>query len=1502
MPTHCIMARTPGTSASSSRTAVLVGRLLRPLVVCIFLLSYLLFLHGILFPVVDIQSGFAVFPGSEIAEQTMAMPQTLQSLWDDQNYIPLFLVAIFSLFVPCLKLVLFCIVVRFGPPGETVPEYERMTSEERECEKTDGIEERMLRPRETGEDGGPELPTGDLGGLQQHRDWEGRERHRVEQEERGDEGETEILCHSQQGKRGSDSRTTVSAGTLSDIDCPSSTLSSSHSEMTSSTSSEKNNEGLKGVRQSREDGIEPHPTDDRTKVCRSIMGFLLFVSKYQLVDVYVYLFMILFVHFPLVRASPLPAAFSFLFYCLLSIVATECLTWIFTAFPICTRAKTQPRGEGARSLLSLQTVQPGLKEEGRKSRGERITGASIWKRQHADEDVDGDKQNGKHGEQTHTTDRSGVRRSGTEEGAKQTCAGEIPSLCLAFSCSDLPSSLGEQPRTLSRVALTKGENDERKGEGTGRFFFAACRHTNCEVASHRGDSRYCYPAPSVRLPLPNTSAKRETVSLPALASVAPALSHLRFSEPAVADVGVCECFIRTLAILLFTVVATVSARAAWCLPLLHVVVTLGDEKEIGIDGTFLSLSQLAEESLWLGESISGFVILILFPLLLVFAHLLSSCLAMFLVLVLRLLHPEPWYRRPRGTTRSLFNRWCWTLGLPVLLKHLLSFLLSISQLLSCWAMADVFAIGLFTAYFTINAVHVLVAHIPSASPSTPEFADTFSCLSPFLSACHTAALLHPLDAALPARSGFWGAMIFGASASQLHLLLPSRARIDRVVSIAQRTVKEEDQTRFLYEDTEDAGERGKFLYRCSEESSQERQRKGMLASCLESTPRQFCSASASHSYSAPSFLSAIDNASSSETDSIHPLDPSPSSSFCGVSASGYLTLPVSPSQGGEGGRGGFSRSFFRGTGLCKRRRTGFSAGRRAREASLFSWSKFEEETPQMSRLAVPLLTAEPAVLEFSDSASRSESVVLSGFVPEGAKNSSVSLPFIDASDTQTVPHEKSDIEQAEPLSFVGLSEAKTNGRETRCPPGLRTGPHGTSTVQNWRSARRMGHDECDEETRIAEGNRAVEEAGFVSCARDVEHEQPGEKDDQAASFGWQRNESHPWMCRRNIYARAVGSKQIPSLTSSLIAPQPSSSPVCRVPTDHTTPGTRQSNPETAYFAVIRRNKQAGDKPRHLLRLLLQVLVRLGIVVALSVALVTWPIEPPRLLDLDKVNAKVVFYYPMISRGVRPLIPASVGDCTAESPEPPPEPCVGHSILYHYQNAYYEATARWVSGVNTTEIEEIRVSSRDKAHRATFTWETGERVEKLDDRNPAREEKDDPLWIAVDVSGRIAELNLSLRIGQCLTPDSWRSPTCDTLWDNTTSCCGKNITFAARLEARCTETPPTYLSAFSITEFRVSSLTINESVLGLFSVTVANITDAVEQELKRQIQTYLEPDNKFIPWDKDTKVSLQALVNHLTVVNAPGGLLCRPPQATSGSRLNAHVKHGNVSNADAHDEF
>ncbi|PFH35286.1 hypothetical protein BESB_061730 [Besnoitia besnoiti] len=103
--------------AQASPRFILLGRILRPLVVSLFLLSYLFFFHGILYPIVDIKAGSFAIPGSGIVDQRMTMPETLQNLWADREILPVALIFTFSLFVPCLKLLLFCLAVVFAPPS-----------------------------------------------------------------------------------------------------------------------------------------------------------------------------------------------------------------------------------------------------------------------------------------------------------------------------------------------------------------------------------------------------------------------------------------------------------------------------------------------------------------------------------------------------------------------------------------------------------------------------------------------------------------------------------------------------------------------------------------------------------------------------------------------------------------------------------------------------------------------------------------------------------------------------------------------------------------------------------------------------------------------------------------------------------------------------------------------------------------------------------------------------------------------------------------------------------------------------------------------------------------------------------------------------------------------------------------------------------------------------------------------------------------------------------------
>ncbi|PHJ25752.1 transmembrane protein, partial [Cystoisospora suis] len=302
------------------------------------------------------------------------------------------------------------------------------------------------------------------------------------------------------------------------------------------------------------------------------------------------------------------------------------------------------------------------------------------------------------------------------------------------------------------------------------------------------------------------------------------------------------------------------------------------------------------------------------------------------------------------------------------------------------------------------------------------------------------------------------------------------------------------------------------------------------------------------------------------------------------------------------------------------------------------------------------------------------------------------------------------------------------------------------------------------------------------------------------------------------------------------------------------------------------------------------------------------------------------YYPTISRALHPLIPATIGDCTSTEPEPPPKPCKGNDILYHYRNFYYEATARWITGVNTTEIDSIHLE------RQILSYQEDE-----DGGGRSEGGRNQRVKVIAEVNGTVAELNLSLRIGQCLFPNSWWSPACDTLWDNTTSCCGRNITFSSQIQAVCTDQLPAggslyrrkkkqqevresntekagtaedeederdheekeeeeelkktekkkkkrrgmipnYLSNLNVTDFRISPLTINESVVGLFNVTVADITSSVEARLKEHMQTFLLPETRLIPWNEEDEgeeelLSIQDLLNRLIAVNAPDGFRC-----------------------------
>ncbi|PFH35287.1 hypothetical protein BESB_061740 [Besnoitia besnoiti] len=1205
------------------------------------------------------------------------------------------------------------------------------------------------------------------------------------------------------------------------------------------------------------------------------MGCLRFISKYQLVDVYVVIFMVVFLHFALLRATPLPSAFSFLAYCLLSIFATESLYFVFTAFPRDTASRSAspvptaslpPPPQSPSSLASRLPPRPLQAPWTARASGYRPPAPTVPVAAAARAgETFGDRRGppAKAPERAEEACRVGAvpagelgddRKSegeteGTPVSALQPTVSGAPSGC----CSHRRYRPFSAPVSAAPVGVARRQQAATSLHAGG--FWASDDATSVELGDASPACLAC-SRPTTRLSVGCGSARP---------SCRPSC------EPA--KLGVGECFFRSFFLLFFTLIAGVSARLAWDLPLLHVSVSVGEEKEIGLDSKVLSFAQLVEESWCLGVALPAMVVLVFFPLVCAFVHLLAAALAMFLLLLLRLLvGPNtdatlaggaegdlemraargPASRRSRGTRRSpLLRLCCRSQSLPLFLKSCISSLLAVVHLLTDWAMADVFAIGLLTAYFTFNAVHVLAASIPSVSAPSPAAASLLSappaasCLLP----AGLSALLNSLADAFAPRSGFWASMVFGAAACQLHQLLPSRARVEKLLAAAEPAART-PRGGGRHPEVE-AQHAQMFSLRAGGDSA--------VVSHVNAGPR------ASYSSSAPSVCVALPP----------PAAPTEREEAEGAATTGRL-LP------------------FRGGGLCRRRRQ----GQRCEARGLAS---FGEKRSQLSRLSTPLLgvhtpAAAPEHLRFFSSLSASTSAVFprdmsahSSFVAAAASGEEL-LCFFPAR------------RQGEGPQSLGAADVRSasecdGGACVAQQGGLQTAQLEASVSEESVSATSFRRERSDGARKAPRGRRddgakpsrrgGVENAALgespSAFSQDKDRVSEEKKDSSGASADSPVERplcdcALPHEAHERDYGSASLFQSLDEVvgTVPLLAP-----PFLRTPSDDTRrlalvrdplSGSRKPQVDENRLSTEKRRK-----PTHWRYLTLQVLTRLTAVVALLAALFLWPIEKPRILDLEIINDKVGKYYPVISRGVKPLIPATVGNCTATGPDLPPEPCAGHDILYHFRNFYYEATARWITGVNTTEIEYIRLSNRQ----AEPTALCGAREDA--EERPARLRQggwvtggEDETWLTVDIGGRISELNLSLRIGQCMTPDAWKAPTCDTLWDNTTSCCGKNITFSAQLEARCTDTPPTYFSAFNVTDFHVSPLKVNESVLGLFNVTVANITKGVEREIKAQIQSFLSPENRFIPWDEDTKLSLQELANHLVAVNAPAGFHCRAP--------------------------
>ncbi|OQR83379.1 hypothetical protein ACHHYP_14776 [Achlya hypogyna] len=171
--------------------------------------------------------------------------------------------------------------------------------------------------------------------------------------------------------------------------------------------------------------------------------------------------------------------------------------------------------------------------------------------------------------------------------------------------------------------------------------------------------------------------------------------------------------------------------------------------------------------------------------------------------------------------------------------------------------------------------------------------------------------------------------------------------------------------------------------------------------------------------------------------------------------------------------------------------------------------------------------------------------------------------------------------------------------------------------------------------------------------------------------------------------------------------------------------------------------------------------------SLTAAAPTPPVLPQELATV------VSSLKPILVSVADTALPATLGDCKNA-----PAPCQEMGNLFAVKASFYDVTARWVSGLNTVQIDTLalNVGTNGSMH--------------------------------VDVAVSFDELPISLHIEGCVPAIG-----CKTFLDNANTCCGGRKTIKLALEATCSESFP-YVGNLKLTKVEIGgSLNIMMSVLG-----------------------------------------------------------------------------------------
>eukprot|EP00667_Euglena_gracilis_P004677 EG_transcript_4703 len=225
---------------------------------------------------------------------------------------------------------------------------------------------------------------------------------------------------------------------------------------------------------------------------------------------------------------------------------------------------------------------------------------------------------------------------------------------------------------------------------------------------------------------------------------------------------------------------------------------------------------------------------------------------------------------------------------------------------------------------------------------------------------------------------------------------------------------------------------------------------------------------------------------------------------------------------------------------------------------------------------------------------------------------------------------------------------------------------------------------------------------------------------------------------------------------------------------------------------------------------------------------------PPLRGLPEVNAALGRYLPEVNSALAATLPESVGACATA-----PAPCLERGDLYHEKGMLYEVRARWISGLRSTKVQSLVVSTPQYG------------------------------TLEVALNAVIKSLPMSVYVGYII-PHATEGP----LWDDTTACCGSDKRLQVVFRADCSERPP-YVQHFTIRNVSVDLLAVHQSILGI-EVQLADITEAAKGAVVEFFRPFLKGE-AFIPWQTET-LTLGQLLTKLIALNTDGRhpFLCPRP--------------------------